>query len=30
MEPGGLAGIQGMLANINLPAFIAFLWHITG
>lgn len=24
MEPGGLAGIQGMLANINLPAFIAY------
>lgn len=24
MEPGGLAGIQGMLANFNLPAFIAY------
>ncbi|OAT26164.1 DoxX family protein [Proteus myxofaciens] len=24
MEPGGLAGIQGMLANINLPSFIAY------
>ncbi|MDF7473763.1 DoxX family protein [Proteus mirabilis] len=24
IEPGGLAGIQGMLANINLPAFIAY------